>query len=63
MYKQVKKIKSVKIGHYGTIQYTYFSTIIVKHKTAGKLKIVFITTNNQKLIPIASADLDLHYRF
>lgn len=58
IYKQFKKIKTAKIGHYGTIQYTYFSTV-VKHRTARKLKIVFITTNNQKLIPIASTDLEL----
>ena len=58
IYKQFKKIKTAKIGHYGTIQYTYFSTV-VKHRTARKLKIVFITTNNQKLIPIVSTDLEL----
>ena len=58
IYKQFKKIKTVKIRHYGTMKYTYFSTV-VKHKTAKKLRIVFIATNNQKLIPIVSTDLEL----
>ena len=39
------------------IKFTYFSAV-VEHKTAGKLKIVFIKTK-EKLIPIVSTDLEI----
>ena len=58
LYNAFKDIKKSKRGEYGKkIKFTYFS-IIVEHKTAGKLKIVFIKTQN-KLIPIVSTDLAL----
>lgn len=42
LYNAFKDIKKSKIGEYGKkIKFTYFS-IIVEHKNAGKLKIVFI---------------------
>jgi len=59
IYEKHKKIKKVKDGKYGKkIKFKYFS-VIVKHKNAGKLKIVFIKTND-KLIPIASTDLEIN---
>ncbi len=46
-------------GTYGKkIKFKYFS-VIVKHKTVGKIKIVFIKTKEQ-LIPIVSTDLELN---
>ncbi len=51
------KSKARKQGHYNSIRYTYCSTI-VKHKTAGRVKIVFIKTKN-KLIPILSTNIEL----
>ena len=46
-----------KRGEYNSIKYTYCSTVL-KHKTAGRVKIVFIKTKN-KLIPILSTDITL----
>jgi hypothetical protein len=58
IYNKFKKLKTIKIGQYGKkIKFEYFSTI-VEHKTAGLIKIVFIRTN-EKLIPIASTDLEI----
>ncbi len=39
------------------VKYTYFS-VVVEHKKAGKIKIVFLKTKD-KLIPIVSTDLDI----
>jgi hypothetical protein len=58
IYEKVKKRVDEKIGKYGKIEFKYFSTI-VEHKKAGKLKIVFIKTKKDKLIPIVSTDLSL----
>jgi len=58
IYNKFKELKSAKPGKYGKkIQFTYFSAV-VEHKTAGKLKIVFIKTK-EKLIPIVSTDLTI----
>ena len=57
IYRRFKKIKRIKIGYYGKIKYTYFSAI-VRHYSAGKLKIVFIKTDSN-LIPIVSTNLNL----
>jgi len=55
IYEKYKAIKNIKIGLYGKIRFTYFSTI-VEHKRAGKVKIVFIKTEG-KLIPLVSTKL------
>ncbi len=58
IYNKYKKLKSEKIGKYGKkIKYKYFS-VVVEHKNAGKIKIVFIKTQDN-LIPIASTDLKI----
>jgi len=58
IYNKFKELKSAKPGKYGKkIKFTYFSAV-VEHKTAGKLKIVFIKTK-EKLIPIVSTDLTI----
>ena len=58
IYNKYKKLKTIKIGQYGKkIKFEYFS-VIVEHKIAGLIKIVFIKTD-EKLIPIASTDLDI----
>ncbi len=58
IYNKYKKLKTSKIGQYGKkIKYTYFS-VIVEHKKAGKVKIVFIKTK-ENLIPIVSTDLEI----
>ena len=57
IYTKFKKLKNEKTGHYGKIKFKYFS-VTVKHKTAGKIKIVFIKTK-ENLIPIASTDLQI----
>ena len=58
IYNRFKEIKNVKSDTYGKkIKFTYFS-VTVEHKTAGKLKIVFIKTK-EKLIPIVSTDLNI----
>jgi hypothetical protein len=59
IYNKFKENKTAKPGTYGKkIKFTYFS-VVVEHKTAGKLKIVFIKTK-EKLIPIVSTDLDIN---
>jgi hypothetical protein len=59
IYNKHKEIKTEKLGHYGKkIKYRYFS-VVVEHKNAGKLKIVFIKTK-EKLIPIVSTDLEIN---
>ena len=53
-----KKLKDIKSGTYGKkVKYKYFS-VVVEHKKAGKIKIVFLKTSD-KLIPIVSTDLDI----
>ena len=58
IYEKFKKVTNEKVGKYGKIEFKYFSTI-VEHKKAGKLKIVFISTKQDKLIPIVSTDIEL----
>jgi hypothetical protein len=59
IYSKHKAIKTAKPGTYGKkIKFTYFS-VVVEHKNAGKLKIVFIK-NREKLIPIVSTDLEIN---
>ena len=59
IYNKFKESKTAKPGTYGKkIKFTYFS-VTVEHKTAGKLKIVFIKTK-EKLIPIVSTDLTIN---
>ena len=59
IYNKAKESKKSKQGQYGKkIKYTYFS-VVVEHKNAGTLKIVFIKTK-EKLIPIVSTDLDIN---
>jgi hypothetical protein len=58
IYEKFKKVTDEKVGKYGKIEFKYFSTI-VEHKKAGKLKIVFIKTKKDKLIPIVSTNLEL----
>ncbi len=58
IYEKYKKLKNSKMGKYGKkIKFHYFSAI-VEHKKAGKIKIVFIKTQN-KLIPIVSTNLNI----
>jgi len=57
IYNKFKELKKFKLSEYGKIKFYYFS-VIVQHKNAGKLKIVFIKTKGQ-LIPIVSTDLTL----
>lgn len=59
IYEKSKKITNEKMGKYGKkIQFNYFS-VVVKHKNAGDIKIVFLKTSDN-LIPIASTDLGLN---
>jgi len=59
IYTKFKKLKTEKAGTYGKkIKFKYFS-VIVEHKNAGKIKIVFIKTK-EKLIPIASTDTEIN---
>ncbi len=59
IYEKHKKIKTKKVGTYGKkIKFKYFS-VKVEHKKAGIIKIVFIKTK-EKLIPIASTDLEIN---
>ncbi len=59
IYNKFKALKIAKPGTYGKkIKYNYFS-VIVEHKNAGKLKVVFIKTK-EKLIPIVSTDLEIN---
>ena len=58
IYDKYKKLKDIKSGTYGKkVKYKYFS-VVVEHKKAGKIKIVFLKTSD-KLIPIVSTDLDI----
>jgi hypothetical protein len=58
IYSKAKVATTAKKGTYGKkIKFTYLS-VIVEHRNAGKLKIVFIKTTD-KLIPIISTDLTL----
>lgn len=58
IYEKFKNLKKEKVGTYGKkIKFKYFS-VVVEHKNAGKIKIVFIKTK-EKLIPIASTDLEI----
>ena len=59
IYNKYKELKTSKPGKYGKkIRFTYLSAT-VEHKTAGKVKIVFIKTK-EKLIPIVSTDLEIN---
>ena len=59
IYEKSKKITNEKMGKYGKkIRFTYFS-VVVEHKNAGKIKIVFLKTSDN-LIPIASTDLEIN---
>ena len=59
IYNKFKALKTAKQGTYGKkIKFTYFS-VVVEHKNAGLLKIVFIKTKD-KLISIASTDLEIN---
>lgn len=59
VYETHKKLKDAKVGKYGKkVQFTYFS-VVVEHKNAGKVKIVFLKTSDN-LIPIASTDLEIN---
>ena len=58
IYNNFKEIKTAKQSTYGKkIKFTYFS-VMVEHRNAGKLKIVFIKTK-EKLIPIVSTELTI----
>ncbi len=58
IYEKSKKLKNIKSSTYGKkIKYKYFS-VVVEHKKASKVKIVFLKTQ-EKLIPIISTDLDI----
>ena len=58
LYEKFKKITKEKAGKHGKkIQFKYFS-VVVEHKNAGNIKIVFIKTSDN-LIPIASTDLEI----
>jgi hypothetical protein len=58
IYEKYKKLTDIKSGTYGKkVKYKYFS-VIVEHKKAGKIKIVFLKTK-EKLIPIVSTDLTI----
>ena len=58
LYEKYKKTTKEKAGKYGKkIQFKYFS-VVVEHKNAGNIKIVFIKTSDN-LIPIASTDLEI----
>ena len=50
LYIQTNKTKTLKLGNYNSIKYTYVSTTTT-HKTLGRIKIVFIKTKDN-LIPI-----------
>lgn len=58
IYNKYKEIKTAKPGQYGKkIKFRFFS-VVVEHKNAGKLKIVFIKTK-EKRIPVVSTDLEI----
>jgi len=59
IYETARKTANEKEGKYGKkIRFKYFS-VVVEHKNAGKLKIVFIKTSDN-LIPIVSTDLGIN---
>jgi len=59
IYEKFKSLKKEKAVTYGKkVKFKYFS-VVVEHKNAGKIKIVFIKTK-EKLIPIASTDLEIN---
>ncbi|QEZ90192.1 transposase, IS4 family (ISPepr1 group) (plasmid) [Aliarcobacter cibarius] len=57
LYIQTNKTKTLKLGNYNSIKYTYVSTTTT-HKTLGRIKIVFIKTKDN-LIPIVSTNINL----
>ena len=57
MYIQTNITKTLKIGNYNSIKYSYASTTTT-HKTLGRVKIVFIKTKDN-LIPIVSTNTNL----
>lgn len=57
LYIQTNKTKTLKIGNYNSIKYSYASTTTT-HKTLGRVKIVFIKTKDN-LIPIVSTNTNL----
>ncbi len=57
LYIQTNKTKTLKIGNYNSIKYSYASTTTT-HKTLGRIKIFFIKTKDN-LIPIVSTNTNL----
>ncbi len=57
IYEKFRHLKKTKSGTYGKIKFSYFS-VLMEHKKAGKIKILFIKTSN-KLIPIVSTDIEI----
>ena len=57
LYIQTNKTKTLKLGNYNSIKYTYVSTTTT-HKTLGRVNIVFIKTKDN-LIPIISTNTNL----
>ncbi|MFY4786821.1 IS4 family transposase [Aliarcobacter butzleri] len=57
LYIQTNKTKTLKLGNYNSIKYSYVSTTTT-HKTLGRVKIVFIKTKDN-LIPIISTNTNL----
>ena len=57
MYIKTNKTKTLKLGNYNSIKYTYVSTTTT-HKTLGRVNIVFIKTKDN-LIPIISTNTNL----
>jgi len=57
IYEKFRHLRKTKSSQYGKIKFTYFS-VLMEHKKAGKIKIVFIKTSN-KLIPIVSTDIEI----
>ena len=57
IYTMLIKTTRRKRGYYNSIQYTYCSTIL-KHQSAGRVKIVFLATKNN-LVPLLSTDTTL----
>ncbi|MCT7433466.1 hypothetical protein N5T82_11050 [Aliarcobacter cryaerophilus] len=49
MYIKTNKTKTLKLGNYNSIKYTYVSTATT-HKTLGRVKIVFIKTKDNLII-------------
>ncbi len=52
IYDKYKKLKDIKFGTYGKkVKYKYFS-VVVEHKKAGKIKIVFLKTSDKLRAPL-----------